>query len=145
MKYRITSLILTARDTGDRLAECKHLLLKESGSGVTDAIIDPSRKRQIVNGFGGAFTEAAATTLYKLSEERRKEVLKAYFDSGSGHGYALCRTHINSCDFSLGNYAYAETPGDTALKSFSIERDRQALIPMIHEATSVADRDLTIF
>ena len=63
----------------------------------------------------------------------------------SGHGYTLCRTHINSCDFSLGNYAYAEVPGDTELKHFSIERDRKALIPMIKRATDVAGGALKLF
>jgi glucosylceramidase len=29
--------------------------------------------------------------------------MKAYFDVEEGHGYTLCRTHINRCDFALGN------------------------------------------
>ena len=45
---------------------------------------------------------------------------------------------MNSCDFALGNYAHVETPGDTALKSFSIARDRQALLPFIKAAQRVA-------
>ena len=49
----------------------------------------------------------------------------------------MCRTHINSCDFSLNNYAYDETAGDTDLKKFSIERDRKLLIPLIRDAMAV--------
>ena len=56
------------------------------------------------------------------------------FTRSTGIGYTLCRTHINSCDFSLGNYAYAETEGDFELEHFSIERDRKWLIPMIRAA-----------
>ena len=81
----------------------------------------------------GAFTEAAATALYRLSPANRQRVLSAYFDRTTGHGYSLCRTHINSCDFSLGNYAYCEKENDFKLKSFSIDRDRQALLPMIQQ------------
>jgi len=41
---------------------------------------------------------------------------------------------MNSCDFSLGNYACTEVDGDVELKHFSIDRDRRALLPMIKEA-----------
>ena len=89
---------------------------------------------QEIEGFGGAFTEAAAVTIQKMPAKKQEEILRAYFDPKKGHGYSLCRTHINSCDFSTGNYAYCEKEGDFALSTFSIERDRQALLPMIQRA-----------
>ncbi|MEM1220504.1 MAG: glycoside hydrolase family 30 protein, partial [Bacteroidota bacterium] len=48
------------------------------------------------------------------------------------------RTHINSCDFSLGNYSYAPVAGDKLLDNFSIEEDKDDLIPMIKEAMEVS-------
>jgi glucosylceramidase len=45
---------------------------------------------------------------------------------------------MNSCDFALGNYAHVDTPGDLALESFNIDRDRQALLPFIQAALRVA-------
>ncbi len=78
--------------------------------------------------------DRSAVTFYKLRVEKQAEVLQAYFDSATGHGYTLCRTHIGSCDFSVGNYTYDEVAGDHELKYFSIEHDRQALLPMIHAA-----------
>ena len=112
---------------------------------VSSVMVDPDRRYQKIKGFGGAFTEAAATTLYKMSPAKRARVLKAYFDKKTGHGYSLCRTHINSCDFALGNYAYSEVAGDMELDHFSIERDRQALIPMIKEAMRLAGGKLKLF
>ncbi len=106
--------------------------------------IDPARRFQTVLGFGGAFTEAAAVTWMKLGEARREELLRAYFDPVRGHGYTLCRVHMGSCDFALGNYAHAETPGDLALDDFSIERDRQALLPFIRAALRVAGRPIRL-
>jgi glucosylceramidase len=97
-----------------------------------------------MEGFGGAFTEAAAVTWQKLSPLRQEEVLRDYFDVDAGHGYTLCRVHMNSCDFSLGNYAHVETPGDTELRGFSIERDRQALLPFIKAAQQVAEQPLKL-
>ena len=108
-------------------------------------MVDPQRRFQKIEGFGGAFTEAAATTLCKMSPKKQEEIIHAYFNKITGHGYTLCRTHINSCDFALGNYAYTEVEGDTELKHFSIDRDRQALIPMIKEATRVAGGSLKLF
>ena len=85
--------------------------------------IDPSIAFQTIEGFGGAFTEAGAVTLRKMSKRKPEAdhgcLLRA---ASGGHGYSVCRTHINSCDFSTGNYAYDETPGDTELKHFSIDR-----------------------
>lgn len=109
--------------------------------------IDTAVKFQEFLGFGGAFTEAASTTLDKMPADKRQDILQAYFspDPKQGHGYTLCRTHINSCDFSLGNYAYAEVDGDVGLEHFSIARDRQSLIPMIREAMNLTGGKLRLF
>lgn len=100
--------------------------------------VDSTRRFQRLVGFGGAFTEAAASTWLKLSPAQREVLLQAYFDPAAGHGYTLCRVHMNSCDFALGNYAHVERAGDHALEGFSIDRDRQALLPMIQAAQRVA-------
>ncbi len=106
----------------------------------TSVVIDPCVRYQEIEGFGGSFTEAAAITFYKLPEKQQAEVLKACFDPVEGLGYNLCRTHIGSCDFSLGNYSYDDVPGDVELKHFSIERDYQTLIPMIKAAQKAAPK-----
>ncbi len=108
--------------------------------------VDTSRRFQTVLGFGGAFTEAAAVTWQKLSPALQAELLTACFDPGParGHGYTLCRVHMNSCDFALGNYAHVEQPDDLALASFSIARDRQALLPFIHAALRTAGRPIQL-
>jgi glucosylceramidase len=95
--------------------------------------INPNKRYQTITGFGGSFTEASASLLNKLSKANRENILKAYF-SKEGADYSLTRTHINSCDFSLSNYAYANVPGDKNLEHFSIDEDRNDLIPMIKAA-----------
>src|SRR5438876_8571908 len=136
---------LTAKGTMDRLAEQEPIALEaNSDTSLPFVLIDPSKRFQIIEGFGGAFSEAAACTLYRLGPKNRKRLLKAYFDPAIGHGYSLCRTHINSCDFALGNYAYTEIDGDVDLKHFSIDRDRQALLPMIREASRVAGESIKL-
>ena len=106
--------------------------------------VDSRRRFQTLEGFGGAFTEAAATTWLKLSPAQREALLEAYFHPTHGHGYTLCRVHMNSCDFALGHYAHVEEPGDLTLAGFDIARDRQALLPMIQAAARVAGRPLQL-
>jgi len=138
----------TAQSTGERLAELKPVVFgtAEIDFMMNSVMVDTARTFQTVEGFGGAFTESAATTLLKMTPKQQKEIIGAYFDPEKGHGYSLCRTHINSCDFSVGNYAYTEVAGDTELKHFSIERDRESIIPMIRMATkAAAGRTLKLF
>lgn len=105
--------------------------------------INPDEKFQTITGFGGSFTEASASLLKKLSPENRDKILQAYFGE-DGACYSLTRTHINSCDFSLSNYAYAMKPGDKNLDSFSIEPDRNDLIPMIKAAMKISKEGFKI-
>lgn len=105
--------------------------------------VNPSKKFQTITGFGGSFTEASASLLNRLSPANRDKILQAYFGE-DGAKYSLTRTHINSCDFSLSNYAYAMKPGDMNLDSFSIEPDRNDLIPMIKSAMKISKEGFKI-
>ncbi|MDR9441106.1 MAG: glycoside hydrolase family 30 protein [Schleiferiaceae bacterium] len=107
-------------------------------SAATDTfLLQPEQTFQTITGFGGAFTEASAHVLGQLSARQRQRVLRAYF-ADTGAAYSLTRTHINSCDFSLGHYSYDTVPGDTALRHFSIAEDTADLIPMIQAAQDLS-------
>ena len=71
-------------------------------------VVYPDCAEQTFRGFGGAFTEAAGWAWLTLSENRQEELLEAYFGE-SGLRYTLGRVHLNSCDFSLSNYACVES------------------------------------
>lgn len=140
-----TRCVLSARDGGLRLAEQAPPPLDDSGlSRLPRIVVDSTRRYQTHLGFGGAFTEAAATVWQGLPPAAREQLVRDYFDPVHGHGYTLCRVHMNSCDFALGNYAHVELAGDEALESFSIERDRQSLLPFIRAAQRAAGRPLQI-
>jgi glucosylceramidase len=141
----MAEVYVTAQKTGERLAKRPDVAFENRDNISPTITFDPSAKFQEIVGFGGAFTEAAAYALSKVSLEKRAEVIKAYFDPTDGLGYSLCRTHINSCDFSLGNYDYNAVAGDTELKNFSIERDKKLLIPLIRDAKAAAGDKITIF
>lgn len=100
--------------------------------------IYPTIKKQRFEGFGGAFTEAAAFNYQQLPAEKQKAFMEYYFGP-SGLRYTLGRTHLNSCDFSLGNYACMEREDDPV---FHTERDVQCLLPMIHDAQRAAGKPI---
>merc|ERR1719188_43885 len=69
------------------------------------------------------------------------DFLTKYF-SQEGLGYVLGRVHINSCDFSVGNYDFDNVSNDFNLTHFdtTLQRDMHALIPLIRKAmASVQD------
>ena len=105
--------------------------------------INPEEKFQTITGFGGSFTEASASLLNQLSKEIRKKILDAYFNE-NGANYSLTRTHIASCDFSLSNYTYAKVENDLTLENFTIEDDKDDLIPMILEAKAISKEGFNI-
>jgi glucosylceramidase len=114
-----------------------------SGSAMESIVLLPEITYQTITGFGGSFTEASASLLNRLSKANSAKILEAYFGE-SGAKYSLTRTHMNSCDFSLGNYSYAPVEGDIELNNFSINEDRDDLIPMIKEAMAVSKEGFKI-
>lgn len=97
--------------------------------------IYPVEKQEIL-GFGGAFTESSAYIYAQLDAAGKAAAMERLFGK-SGLRYNFCRICIGSSDFSLDQYDYL-APGATNLESFSIERDRRYVIPMIHDAQAAA-------
>ena len=116
---------------------------KKTHSGA-EIFVDLDHPRQTIEGFGGAITESSAFTLAEMPASVRKKVLQAFFDPKKGNGFTLCRTHINTCDFSLDFHACAEKPGDTSLSSFNLEREKKWVIPFIRAAAKIAGRKISI-
>ena len=127
--------------SGDKLTEKS---LSESQKSPEHTVqINPNKKFQVITGIGGAFTESSASILNQLSKSNRVKIMKAYF-SDSGANYSLTRTHINSCDFSLGTYSYDSVVNDTQLQYFDISPDKNDLIPMIKEAQAISNEGFKI-
>ncbi|WP_321516812.1 glycoside hydrolase family 30 protein [Marinifilum fragile] len=119
---------------GNKLQKIEVIKISKADAEIN---IKPDEKFQEIIGFGGSFTESTAYLMNQIGKENRKQILDAYFGE-NGARYSLTRTHINSCDFSLSNYSYAPVEGDKELKHFSIDEDRDDIIPMIKEAMAVS-------
>ncbi len=91
-------------------------------------------KGQVVDGFGACFNELGWTSLSLLSQEDRNTVIEELFAPGKGANFNICRMPVAANDFSTDWYSYNETEGDFAMENFSIEHDKNTLIPFIHAA-----------
>jgi len=126
--------------SGNKLTRIISTPSTESDLNIT---LKPEEKFQTITGFGGSFTESTAYLLDSLSPANREKVLQAYFGK-DGARYSLTRTHINSCDFSLSNYSYAAVEGDVMLENFTVEEDKDDLIPLIKDAMAISEDGFNI-
>jgi glucosylceramidase len=119
--------------------------LEQPDENFPTIMIDPDRTFQTIEGFGGAFTDAAADVFAELPRASQEAFLKACFDPVDGNGYTLCRTTIHSCDYAAGMYTYDEVAGDEELEHFSIEHDRTNRLPFIKRALAAAGGRLRLY
>ncbi|MCD1654231.1 glucosylceramidase [Treponema zuelzerae] len=142
---KLVNIHETAKDSASRLSQLNPAEREASSPKHLSCVvkIDPNRTYQTVEGFGGALTEASAYVLSALPEEKREEVIASFFDPVAGHGWTLARTHINSCDFSLENWACVEQTDET-LESFSMEKVEQRQLPLIKRAIAHAGGSLKL-
>jgi len=89
-------------------------------------------------GFGGAFTESSADLCMSTTPFNQWRIADAYFEKHGGLGYKFGRLHMNSCDFSEGNWSCCDMAGDVQLSTFSIGRYRRSIIPMVKRALASA-------
>ena len=91
---------------------------------------------QEIDGFGAALTNSSAWLIDNST--RREEIIEDLFSSDSGIGISYIRLAMGSSDFVQGeHYSYAETPNDTDLSEFSIERDREHIIPVLQDILAI--------
>jgi glucosylceramidase len=102
--------------------------------GNNPVVIRTDRTFQQIDGFGGSFNEMGWTALSYIPEQEREQVLKALFDQVEGCRFNICRMSIGANDFSHGYYSLNDTHFDYEMNHFTIDRDRQGVIPYIKMA-----------
>ncbi|WP_338150648.1 glycoside hydrolase family 30 protein [Ruthenibacterium lactatiformans] len=91
--------------------------------------------RQVIQGFGGAFTQSSSGIYEALNDSGKHEVLRLLFSS-DGLAYNCGRIPIGACDFSEGDYSYCDE-ADPSLSAFSMERDARLIFPFIRDAMAL--------
>lgn len=88
---------------------------------------------QAIRGFGGCFNELGYLPLTKLDEEQQQDIYHDLF-SPDELNFTFNRTPVGANDFAATWYSYDEKDGDYNLNEFSIDHDKQTLIPYIKNA-----------
>lgn len=99
--------------------------------------VDSEKTFQRILGWGGCFNEKGWEAMKVLSELDRHQLLKSIFDPVEGCHFNVCRVPIGANDYSWDLYSLNETVGDYAMEHFSLNRDRQRLIPYVKAAMEI--------
>ena len=102
-----------------------------SGSIVLEIYSDKTQQK--MTGFGGCFNEFGWEALKLIPTDKQEEIFKQLF-SPSEANFQFNRLPIGASDYSLDFYSFNETKNDFEMKNFSIERDKNCLIPYIKKA-----------
>ncbi len=106
-------------------------------SGNANITVNESQKYQKWQGFAGTFNEAGWDALSKLSSSDREKAMRLLFDVNDGIGFTWGRIPIGASDYALIRYTLNENADDFNMDKFSIDRDKQYLIPYIKAAQAV--------
>ena len=106
-------------------------------TGSPDYEVFPGQPLQTLAGFGGAFNEKGWEALAYLSEADRAAVLASLFSPGLGMSLTFNRLPIGANDYSIARYTLDDGAEDPTMVRFSIEHDRQVLIPYVKAAQAL--------
>jgi glucosylceramidase len=110
----------------------------------TDHIqLNSNLKFQEILGFGGAFTDATCYTFNRLTSAARDQLFHELFHP-SEMGLSVGRICVGSSDYSTKVYSFDEGDADPDLTRFSIEHDREYILPMLREVRNV-NPDMFLF
>jgi glucosylceramidase len=114
-----------------------------AAAGADEIRLDPGAQFQEVLGFGGAFTDAACYTFNRLTPAAREKLFHELFHP-SEMGLSVGRICVGSSDYSTKLYSFDEGEPDPDLTRFSIEHDREYILPVLRQARQ-ANPDLFLF
>ncbi len=109
----------------------------ESTTGTAALVVDATTKYQQFTGFGGCFNEMGWDALSVLSADDVTKAMKLLFDATDGANFAYGRLPMGASDYSMSWYTLDDTAGDYTMDHFSIDRDKEKLIPYIKAALQI--------
>lgn len=113
----------------------------KTDESVTQIEVNPEITYQEMDGFGASLTDASAWLIYNvLDEKQQKELMYELFSPEIGIGISFLRQPMGASDFALKMYTYDDVPegeDDSELKYFSIDHDKEYIIPLIKKAIEI--------
>ncbi|MGW5354440.1 discoidin domain-containing protein [Streptomyces sp. NPDC004031] len=130
---------LTTADDSAQLQRQAPVAFHRGASDLTTITVDPTRRFQQMDGFGGALTDSSTAVLGALPRPARDAAMRRLFDPASGIGVSFLRQPVGSSDFTAEaeHYTYDDMPAgqtDFALRHFSIAHDQKQILPLLRQA-----------
>jgi glucosylceramidase len=110
--------------------------LTQSTGGSVDWAVDAKTTYQRWDGLGGTFNEMGWDALSVISDQI-PTAMKLLFDPNDGLHFIYGRLPLGASDYAMSWYTCDDTANDTTMANFSIDRDKQKLIPFIQAALGV--------
>jgi glucosylceramidase len=132
------SVQLWVTDAKRRIAALPPIAWTDSNTTKSEVsiVLLPEKRFQEILGFGAALTGSACYVFSRLPQDSRRTLFQTLFHP-SELNLNVCRTSIGSSDCSSAVYSYDDGEVDPDLKRFSIEPDRQYILPILREARRV--------
>lgn len=128
------TMISTVFSGSQRLEEREEMEFKTDKGIEKQAVnLHPEETFQAFEGFGGAFTDSAGYVYAQMNDADREKLIADYFRADRMN-YRLGRIHIDSCDFSTDQYEAMSDANDRELRSFSLERTKRYILPLVQDA-----------
>ena len=99
-------------------------------------VVNENDTKQVWEGFGGTFNEMGWDALSDAPSEI-PAAMKLLFDADEGANFMYGRVPVGASDYAMDWYTLDETADDYEMKHFSIDHDRNYLIPFIRAALEV--------
>ena len=131
---RLVDIWLTRGDERERLRfQGSTLAVAGPPTRSADVEVDSSGEYQVFEGMGAAMTESSAHLI--AESPRRDDIMRLLFTrAGDGIGLDYVRVPLGASDFALDWYTYDDEGAGQNLSSFSIERDRRVILPILRQA-----------
>ena len=105
----------------------------ERASAAARIVFNPSDTYQELLGFGAALTDASCYLFSQLPGSERERLFREFFHP-SEMALSVCRICVGSSDYSRSMYSYDEGEPDPEMARFSIDHDREYILPMLRQA-----------
>jgi glucosylceramidase len=129
-------IVSSTADGSARVEVQQRTVVPGEGPGA-EVAVDLDGARQRIHGVGAALTESSAYLLLELPAADRRALLEELFDPARG-GHSVLRVPIGASDFVLETKSLADSPvPDPDLTTFTIERDRRWVIPVLREILAI--------
>ncbi len=102
--------------------------------GTPEIVLDLDDTQQTFKGWGTCFNELGWDALNLLPQETQEQIMSRMFSPDGDLRFTIGRLSPGANDYARSWYSCNETDGDFEMENFSIERDKEAIIPYIQFA-----------